>query len=160
MFSVIKLAEHGHPTLDPVLRAPARGQRHGNHIIGGVSCGREGALPLAGFVERTDKQLVRLITGLHLGCKRKKNVKKQWKWKAESQERMHLIFLYIWQCTKYNSYLVLSRWWASRQTRLWGAAHLKLHWWQGDNQYIKQHDVAPPFITTLKQCQNNWYSVL
>lgn len=73
---VIKLAEHGHTTLDPVLRAPASGQHHGNDKIGGVACGRESALSLTGLVERADKQLLRLIHVLLLSCMGEKEAKK------------------------------------------------------------------------------------
>lgn len=85
LVSVIKLAEHGHTTLDPVLRAPASGQHHGNDKIGGVACGGQGALPLAGLVDRADKQLLRLINVLLLSCMKEKEVKKQRKQVAESQ---------------------------------------------------------------------------
>lgn len=68
LISVIKLAEHGHTTLDPVLRGSAGGQHHRNYKIGGVACGREGALPLAGLVERAHVQFLRLIDALLLSC--------------------------------------------------------------------------------------------
>lgn len=61
LISVIKLAEHGHTTLDPVLRALACRQDHGNDKIGRVACGRKGALSFTGLVERTNIQFLRLI---------------------------------------------------------------------------------------------------
>lgn len=76
LISVIKLAEHGHTALDPVFRAPASGQHHGNDKIGGVACGREGALPLTGLVERTLKQLLWLIEVLLLSYMEEKEEKK------------------------------------------------------------------------------------
>lgn len=69
LISVIKLTEHGHTTLDPVLRAPASGQHHGNYKIGGVACSREGALPLSGLVERANIKFLRLIDALLLSYK-------------------------------------------------------------------------------------------
>lgn len=64
LISVIKLAEHGHTTLDPVLRALACRQHHGNHKIGRVACGREGALSFTGLVERANIKFLRLTDAL------------------------------------------------------------------------------------------------
>jgi len=54
--SVVQLTEHGHAPLDPVLRRLAGGQRHGDHKVGGVPRGGQGALPLAGLVQRAHVQ--------------------------------------------------------------------------------------------------------
>lgn len=75
--SVIKLAEHGHSALDPVLRAPASGQHHGNDKIGGVACGGEGSLPLTGLVERAHIQILSLIHALLLSWMGEKEAKRQ-----------------------------------------------------------------------------------
>lgn len=75
LVSVVKLAEHGHTTFDPVLRAPLSGQNHGNDKICGVACSGQGALPLTGLVEWANKKLLRLITVLLLSCMKEKEVK-------------------------------------------------------------------------------------
>lgn len=79
MISVIKLAEHSHTTLDPVLRGSAGGQHHGDNKVGGVACGREGALPLTGLVKRTNVQYLRLVAALPLTCVGEKEAKNTWK---------------------------------------------------------------------------------
>lgn len=78
--SVIELAEHGHATLDPVLRAFASEQRHGNYKVGGVAGGRQRPFPLTGLVQRADKQTLRVVKVLLLSCEgegsRKSEIKK------------------------------------------------------------------------------------
>lgn len=66
--SVIKLAEHGNTTLDPVLRGPACQQSQRNHIIGGVAGGGQGALPLAGLIQRANIQSLSLNDVPLLSC--------------------------------------------------------------------------------------------
>lgn len=53
MSLIVKLAEHSHPSLNPVLWALACGQHHGDDKVGGVTCGRQSSLTLTGLIERT-----------------------------------------------------------------------------------------------------------
>lgn len=51
-----------------MLRAAGGGQLHGDDEVSGVARGGEGALPLAGLVERADVQLLSLILAPLFSC--------------------------------------------------------------------------------------------
>jgi len=49
---VIKLTEHGHTTLHPVVFGQVRRDKHPNDIVGGVTRGREHTAPFTRLVHR------------------------------------------------------------------------------------------------------------
>lgn len=75
LISGIKLAEHGHATLDPVLRELACRQHHGNDKIGRMACGRKGSLSFSGLVERANIQFLRRTGALLFSWGEKKGGK-------------------------------------------------------------------------------------
>lgn len=53
MILIVKLTEHSHPSLNPVLWALACGQHHGDDKVSGVTRGGQSSLTFTGLIERT-----------------------------------------------------------------------------------------------------------
>ena len=75
--SVIQLTEHGYAPFDPVLRLLARGQRHGDHKVGGVSRGGQRSLPFTGLVQGAHVQLLGGLDAVPLRWMGKEESKKE-----------------------------------------------------------------------------------
>lgn len=61
--SVIQLAQAGHPSVDPVLLGPVRGDLDGQHEVGGVASGGQSPPPGAGLIHRTHVHVFMLELG-------------------------------------------------------------------------------------------------